>query len=106
MCGIRNKITIINNPFIFSQQWCNFRKHCKTAYDTLLGRGKEKKYFYLHFVDKRFTPPPLFHVGGIYNNFITFDYYPHRLIPPPLSTFRIFYNIFEKGIFNFFFCFG
>ena len=31
---------------------------------------KKNTYFYPHFVDKRFTPPPLIHVGGFYNNII------------------------------------
>ena len=59
--------------------------------ERVLGRGlKKKTSFYPHVVDKRFTPPPLIHVNGFYNNIIKFKYYPHQLTPPPLPPLSTF----------------
>ena len=58
-----------------------------------LGRGK-KRVFYPPFVDKRFTPPPLFTLADLIIILSKFKYYPHQLTSPlpPLSSISNLYN--------------
>ena len=71
-------IYIINCPdFIIQTVQCSSKtfipphRTCYILLDTLR-EGLKKTSLYPHFVDKDFTPTPLIHVAGFYNNIIKY----------------------------------